>query len=437
MAPGKKGAKIKLFWSPDSQPSRAMKAFLVAAKVPHTEQILDFMKGEQKKPPYDKLNPSGAVPFITVDDMPLAQTTAMLRYISRSYDAGKPYYAACDTWTRAEIDKWLDFYGTDYRPCVTPLVRCAFKIMGKSAEEVPDDIKKQMSDAFVAYDAKLQFMEDHLKKTGYKYIAGPQMTLADFVLFSETWDFWYWKKMELVAKHPCVMNWFKTCMMSPGTKEVMGPGSVMMSQVLPKSFKMLDGSRFSVPNTLDDHVKLHYFAMYGRSSPIAAMLEMGGADWEYCGFSFEEWPALKPTMVGGSVPNLEFADGVKIGESLDIARLIGVKFKLYPEDPVAARECNELMMHFAGYLDDMTGWVTAQDAGKKEAAMKKAINEATPAYIKKVSDTLAAKKTPFLCGDKATVADFFAGKYYVDMLNNTNCPMHEPTQAAVKASPVF
>lgn len=141
-------------------------------------------------------------------------------------------------------------------------------------------------------------------------------------------------------------------------------------------------------------------------------------------------------MVGNSVPNLEFADGVKIGESLDIARLVGLKFSLYPKDPVAARDCNDLMVHFAGYLDDMTGWNFAQ-GDKREQMKNKAVKETTPALIKKVTDTLAAKKTPFLCGDQPTVADFFAGKYYVDMLNNANCEIYEPAQACVKASPAF
>ena len=62
------------------------------------------------------------------------------------------------------------------------------------------------------------------------------------------------------------------------------------------------------------------------------MLEMGGADWEYVGISFEEWPKQKPNMVGNSMPNLEFADGYRIGESLDIAKLIAEKMHYLPED---------------------------------------------------------------------------------------------------------
>lgn len=295
-----------------------------------------------------------------------------------------------------------------------------------------------MSDGFCAYEKKLKYMDDHLKRTGWKFIAGNQMSIADFVLFSQTWDFWLWKKPEIVAKQHYVMKWFKECMMAPGCKEIMGPGSMMMTQVLPNLWKTCNGDRFKVPNTLDDHVKLHYFALYGRSSAIAAMLHMGGADWEYCGFGFDTWPNLKPTMVGGSVPNLEFADGCKIGESLDIARLIAGKFNFFPDDPKKFGECNELVTFFAGMLGDFTSFgLPSTPEADKPALMQKAINDATPKLIKKVCETLAANKTQFLCGDRPTMADFFAGKFYVDMLANPNCPIYEPTQATVKGTTEF
>lgn len=44
-----------------------MKAFLIATKVPHTEKIIDTLKGEHKTPEYLKIYPAGVVPCITVD----------------------------------------------------------------------------------------------------------------------------------------------------------------------------------------------------------------------------------------------------------------------------------------------------------------------------------------------------------------------------------
>ena len=58
----------------------------------------------------------------------------------------------------------------------------------------------------------MKFIDEHLKRTGWKFIAGNSFSLADFVIYSETWDFWYWRKPELVAKYSAVLSWFKSCM---------------------------------------------------------------------------------------------------------------------------------------------------------------------------------------------------------------------------------
>ena len=48
-----------------------------------------------------------------------------------------------------------------------------------------------------------------------------------------------------------------------------------------------------MPASLDCRVKLYYFDAYGRASVLAMMLEMGGADWEFCAISSKEWPEKK------------------------------------------------------------------------------------------------------------------------------------------------
>ena len=82
--------------------------------------------------------------------------------------------------------------------------------------------------------------------------------------------------------------------------------------------------------------KLHYFDGYGRSEALRTMLAHAKVDYEDCRYSFEQWPPLKPTMVGGSMPNLEYPDGTKIGATNAIMRMIGAKCGYYPEDPMMA-----------------------------------------------------------------------------------------------------
>ena len=63
-----------------------------------------------------KVCPQGQVPSLTYNGKSLSQTTAMQRFICDTYPGGKSLYPD-DVWTRAQIDFWLDFYNTDYRPC--------------------------------------------------------------------------------------------------------------------------------------------------------------------------------------------------------------------------------------------------------------------------------------------------------------------------------
>lgn len=39
-----------------------------------------------------------------------------MRFIARLFEAGDSYYPPNDLWKRGQIDMWLDFYGTDFRP---------------------------------------------------------------------------------------------------------------------------------------------------------------------------------------------------------------------------------------------------------------------------------------------------------------------------------
>ena len=66
------------------------------------------------------------------------------------------------------------------------------------------------------------------------------------------------------------------------------------------------------------------------------MMSHAGIQYEDCRFGFDTWPSLKPTMVGGSVPNLEFEDGTKMGATNAMMRMVGAKYGYYPEDPMLA-----------------------------------------------------------------------------------------------------
>ena len=107
--------ELKLYWNFGSQPSRAIKSFLVAAKIDHQQVDLDFFKGEHKAPEIIALNPLGTLPFITIGGKPVLESASILRYLACKYPDGNKFYPS-NVDQRALIDSYLDFNGTTLRP---------------------------------------------------------------------------------------------------------------------------------------------------------------------------------------------------------------------------------------------------------------------------------------------------------------------------------
>lgn len=75
-------AAIVLYMHELSMPSRAIKSLLVAGDVRYEERVLDTFAGEHKTPEIMALNPSGTIPFITIDGKPYLESQAILRLLS-------------------------------------------------------------------------------------------------------------------------------------------------------------------------------------------------------------------------------------------------------------------------------------------------------------------------------------------------------------------
>ena len=57
--------EITVYWHIISQPSRSVKAILIAGRIPHNTVDIDFLKGEHKSEEIAKKNPRQLIPFIT------------------------------------------------------------------------------------------------------------------------------------------------------------------------------------------------------------------------------------------------------------------------------------------------------------------------------------------------------------------------------------
>jgi glutathione S-transferase len=114
MMPMMKMPKIHLWWFPLSQPCRAVKALLDAGDIPYESHCVNPLKGENKTPEILALQPSGAIPFITVDGQTYNESAAILRFIACKFPSCHKYYPE-GVEHRAKIDAMLDFNGTTLR----------------------------------------------------------------------------------------------------------------------------------------------------------------------------------------------------------------------------------------------------------------------------------------------------------------------------------
>ena len=133
-------------------------------------------------------------------------------------------------------------------------------------------------------------------------------------------------------------------------------------------------------------IKLHYFALYGRAEAERMMLAAQKADWESVEYTQEEWPAIKATMVGGTMPNLEFPDGTKLGQSSAITRYIAKMGGFYPEDAFMALQADSLTETLIEWLGKFAGGNFGTQI-EQDAKRKALFDEHLPEFFKLLEQT--------------------------------------------------
>ena len=107
--------KIVLYYDLGSQPCRAVLSLLKAGDVDFEERYVNRWKNEHKTPEILAINPVGKIPFITVDDKPMFESAAILRYLAQAIPSLHKYYPN-DLFVRQMTDAAMDFNGTVMRP---------------------------------------------------------------------------------------------------------------------------------------------------------------------------------------------------------------------------------------------------------------------------------------------------------------------------------
>lgn len=150
---------------------------------------------------------------------------------------------------------------------------------------------------------------------------------------------------------------------------------------------------------------LTYFDIHGGRGEVARLaLFMGAVEFEDRRIKLADWPALKPEMLFGAVPELE-VDGQLVAQCNGINRFTGKLAGLYPTDPWQAALCDEAM----DVVEDATAPVVAtfgiRDEAERRTKRQALVDGPLTFYLTRLERRLATHGGEYFADGRLTVAD--------------------------------
>lgn len=151
--------------------SHRVELFMSLLGLPFELVNVDLMGGAHKKPDFLAMNPFGQVPVIEDGDVTLADSNAILVYLTRRYAQDAEQWLPVDPLAAANVQRWLSV-------AAGPLA------FGPAAARVIQLFKKPDSpdDAMARAHALFKVMEQQLATSSF--LAGDSATLADIANYS-------------------------------------------------------------------------------------------------------------------------------------------------------------------------------------------------------------------------------------------------------------
>ncbi len=155
-----------------SQNAYKVRLLLNHLQIPHETRMVSIFEGEGKTAQYRKINPTGAVPAILLEDgRALAESNAILEYLAEG-----SRYLPGDAFGRAKVNQWMSFE-QDYVQNTIGSLR--YWMMTSKVSRRP----KELVDAKRAMGANaLRILEEEL--SARPFICDDRYTIADMSLFA-------------------------------------------------------------------------------------------------------------------------------------------------------------------------------------------------------------------------------------------------------------
>ena len=133
---------------------------------------VDLTKGEQRKPEFLSLNPSGKVPVLVDGDFVLSESHAIMMYLADT-TPGQTLYPT-ELRARADVNKWMFWSANHWGPAIATLnwERLVKKVLGLGE---PDAAQVARGETLFHDFAKV--LDAHLANR--EWISGKNVSLAD------------------------------------------------------------------------------------------------------------------------------------------------------------------------------------------------------------------------------------------------------------------
>lgn len=167
---------MKLYMHPVSTASRPVRLLIAEHGIPCEEETVDILQGAHYQEPYASLNPNRLVPMLEDGDLRMTESSAIMKYLADKHDL--PVYPK-DLKKRAKVNEAMDWINTQlYHSYGYGLVYPqVFPHHKRRSEEAHAG-----AIAWGQQDAKkwLQVLNDHWIGPKNDYLAGNQITIADY-----------------------------------------------------------------------------------------------------------------------------------------------------------------------------------------------------------------------------------------------------------------
>ena len=155
-----------------SQNAYKIRLLLQQLNIPYQTEIISIFEGEGQHQDYLKINPTGAVPAIRLEDgRTIAESNAILVYLAEDTP-----YLPTDTFHRAIVLQWLFFEGETVQATVATLRH--WVLTGKDKNRRAEVLHSKRVGSLKA----LGILDDELARN--KYLGGSDYTIADISVFA-------------------------------------------------------------------------------------------------------------------------------------------------------------------------------------------------------------------------------------------------------------